>query len=429
MAKILGILEKLNPWWEGKDFETGLERKKYLQKIKSYIKTKEIAILTGIRRSGKTTLLFQTIKDLIENNKIDPKRIFFVNFDEADIANLENPIEKVLNTYNQEVYSEDNSYFLFDEIQNVKDWEKWAKTIYDRKKNQLIISGSSSKLLDNKLATLISGRYLKINVFPLDFREYLDFNNIEDLSSKLKLISNKNKIMNMLKSYLAEGGFPQVALQPNKNLKREHLKTYYESIVYKDILSMHEIRHTKVMKELIYYLFSNFTNPYSYKQLSELLKVDFSTIKEYLDYIEESRMLFELCIFSYSLKTQSKNNKKVYCADNGLRNAISFQFSKDEGKLAENLVFIELKRREKEFFYWKNKGEVDFIIKNKDQSLIAMNVTYTNDIEEREINSLIEFKKEFKKTKELVILTKDTEKKEKRIRFIPLWKWLLTDKP
>ncbi len=426
MTQLLEILEKLNPWWEGKEFEIGLVREEYLSKIKKYLTTKEIVILNGVRRSGKTTLLFQIIHDLIYNQKIEPKKILFVNFDVPDLANLENPIKSILNTYRQDVCSDKNTYLVFDEVQNIKGWERYAKTIYDSKEPQLIVSGSSSYLLDSKLATLISGRYLKVPVFPLDFSEYLFFNGLKTFRDRLWLVSNKNKIMNNLKNYLSEGGFPRVALQKNNTLKREHLRTYYESIVYKDILLLYNIRHTKILRELIYYLCSNFTGLYSYKTLSELLKVDFTTLKEYFYYAEEAKILFETPLFSYSLKTQSRNNKKIYCIDNGLRNAVSFKFSKDEGKLAENLVFIELKRRDKDVYYWKNKGEVDFIIKNKDQTLTAINVTYSDEINERELKALNEFKDGFKsKVKELIILTKDTEQKKDGIKFIPLWKWLL----
>ena len=134
--------------------------------------------------------------------------------------------------------------------------------------------------------------------------------------------------------------------------------------------------------------------------------------------------------FSYSFKEQKTLASKVYCIDNGLRNAVSFKFSKDEGKLAENLVFIELKRRGMDVYYWKKKSEVDFVVKNKDQSLSAINVSYTNEIEQREISSLLEFKKEFKtKISDLILLTMDLEKQELvngvKIKYIRLWKWLL----
>jgi len=126
------------------------------------------------------------------------------------------------------------------------------------------------------------------------------------------------------------------------------------------------------------------------------------------------------------VKAQSRNNKKIYCIDNGLRNAVSFKFSEDEGRLAENLVFVELMRRENEAYYWKGKGKVDFVVRNEDGSLNAINVSYTNDVEEREVSGLVEFKDEFSdKTGELIILTKDVGKTEGDVRFIPLWKWIL----
>jgi len=434
MAQLLEILEKLNPWWKRKEFETGFIRNAYLSKIKTFLKSKEIVVLTGVRRAGKTTLLFQTIHDLIYNQKIDPKKILFVNFDEPDLANLKNPIKEILDVYFQDVCSDKNTYLIFDEVQDIKDWEKWAKSIYDEKEHNLILSGSSSNLLDSKLSILISGRYLKISVFPLDFTEYLFFNNLSIKKDKISLASNKNKIMNLIKSYLKEGGFPRIVLEKNNSLKKEILKNYYETIIYKEIVSMHEVRNVKALRELIYYLCSNFSELYSYKQLNELLKIDFLTLKEFLHYAEEAKILFENSFFSYSLKTQARYNKKIYCIDNGLRNAVSFKFSKDEGKLAENLVFVELKRRDKEIYYWQNskKQEVDFAIKNKDRSLTGINVSYTDEPNKREIQGLLEFKKEFKQCKNLIVLTKNLEKETKfnkiEIKFIPLWKWLLEDK-
>ena len=136
-------------------------------------------------------------------------------------------------------------------------------------------------------------------------------------------------------------------------------------------------------------------------------------------------LVFTLDHFSYSFKEQKTLPQKIYFIDTGLRSAVSFTFSKDEGKLVENIVFLELRRQGKEIYYWKNKGEVDFVVKQKNNSLSAINVSYTDDIDEREMKSLIEFKENFKKTKELIIITKSLEKTEKGIRFIPVWKWLL----
>jgi len=146
-----------------------------------------------------------------------------------------------------------------------------------------------------------------------------------------------------------------------------------------------------------------------------------------MSYFEDAYLLFTVPIFSYSLKVQEQNPRKLYTIDNGLRNAVSFKFSEDEGRLAENLVFIELKRKNREIYYWKGRGEIDFVIKNKDNSVDLINVCYSDEIQKREYDSINEFIEKHPKVKinKCIILTKDIEKKEKKTEYIPLWKWLL----
>ncbi|KAF5421042.1 MAG: hypothetical protein C5S41_12320 [Candidatus Methanomarinus sp.] len=426
MDEILDTLIKLNPWWDYKNFDTGIFRNRYTLKIEKYLSTGEIVVLSGVRKAGKTTLIYQMIHGLINDHNTEPKKILFVNCDEPILNLSDNFLKKIMEVYKQDVCSEDHTYLIFDEIQNVTGWEKWIKSLYDTKKYHIIISGSSSHLLDSSLSYLISGRYFRINVFPLDFIEYLHFNDFHIKKDRISAAANKDKIIHMMKNYLQDGGFPRVTLEKDRELKKEYLNSYYDSIVYKDIILLHKIRNGKIHRELITYLCSNFTNLYSYKKLTELLKIDYATLKEYLYYAEEAKILFETHYFSYSLKTQSRNNKKIYCIDNGLRNAVSFRFSRDEGRLAENLVFVELLRRGKDPYYWVGKGEVDFILKNRDGSLSAINVSYTNEIDKREISGLIEFEKKYSgMTKELILLTKDVSKAEDSVKFIPLWKWML----
>ena len=383
-------------------------------------------VLSGVRRAGKTTLIYQLIDDLINNQNVESEKILFVNCDEPELNATDNLLKKVMDTYRQDICSEDYTYLIFDEIQNVAGWEKWIKSLYDTKKYYIVISGSSSHLLDSNLSHLISGRYLKINVFPLDFSEFLQFNDINIKTDKIFTAANKDMILNKLKHYLQDGGFPRVTLEKDAELKNEYLKSYYDSVVYKDIVLLYKIRNVKILRDLVYYLCTNFTSLYSYKKLTELLKIDYATLREYLYYIEQAKMLFEVHYFSYSVKAQSRNNKKIYCIDNGLRNAVSFKFSEDEGRLAENLVFVELMRREREVYYWKGNDEVDFVVKNEDGSLSSINVAYTNDVEEIEVSGLVEFKDVFAdRVGELIILTKDVAKTEGGVQFVPLWKWIL----
>ncbi len=426
MASVLDLLVALNPWWSGRPFETGIRREKYFTTIRKYLETGEIVVLTGVRRSGKTTLLFQIIDDLIRNRQVDPRSVLFVNCDEPEIARLEKPLETLLETYRRDVCGGGAAYLILDEIQSIDGWERWVKSIYDRKECTLIISGSTSYLLDSHLSTLIAGRYLPVHVYPLDFAEYVVFSGEHLPSDPVSLATAKYRILHLLGEYLREGGFPQVVLQRDTAVRRDQLKAYYDSIVYRDIVRVNEVRNQAALGDLLAYCMTNVTSPYSYRSLREMLGIDFETIKEYLHYAEQAKILFEVRYFSYSLKTQSRNNRKIYCIDNGLRNAVSFRFSEDEGKLAENLVFLELLKRGFAIYYWKRQGEVDFVVKNPDRSLTAINVSYTDTLHEREEKALLEFtERHAPAVRECILLTKDTEKQEGAIRHVPLWKWLL----
>lgn len=426
VADLLDVLVALNPWWSGKGFDTGIRRERYFSTIKRFLTSGEIVVLSGVRRAGKTTLLYQIIDDLIATGEIDPRTILFVNCDEPEISRLDHPLETVLETYRREICSEEGALLVFDEIQNVEGWERWIKSVYDRKTFRLIISGSSSYLLDSRLSTLISGRYLPVNVYPLDFAEYLLFHDMSVEKDAVALAAEKFTFMHLLKSYLREGGFPGVVLQEDEATRKTQLEVYYDSIVYRDIVLVNNIRNQKSLSDLLTYFLTNFTSPYSYRSLETVLGLDFATIKEYIHYAEMAKILFEVRYFSYSLRTQARHPRKMYCIDNGLCNAVSFRFSGDEGRLAENLVFIELKKQGFQPHYWKKEGEVDFVIRHPDDTLTAINVTYTDTVPEREGRGLLEFADEFApRVRDLIVLTRDTATTENGIRFIPLWKWLL----
>ncbi len=425
---LLDILTAHNPWWNDRDFSAmaGVCRGRYFKKIRAYYDSGEIIFLNGVRRSGKTTLLMQMIQDLINERGADPRSILFVNCDEPAIAQLTNPLEMVLDTYRKEVYSQEGATLVFDEIQTISGWERWIKAIYDRKQFRLAISGSSSYLLDSQVSQLISGRYLSLQVYPLDFSEYLHFHGITGIADPVTLASKKYEILELFHRYLYEGGFPQAVLQKDELVRVDQLSAYYDSIVYRDIVKGNNVRNQRALGDLIAYMMANITSPYSYRKLVDLLGIDTATIKEYIRYAEMAQILFEVLHFSYSLKVQARNDKKIYCIDNGLRNAVSFSFSKDTGRCAENLVYIELRRRGYTPYYWKKNGEVDFIMKMHDSSLMAINVTYTDQLHRRETDALREFAEEFgSKVSRCILLTKDTQGADGMIQYIPLWRWLL----
>ncbi len=210
-----------------------------------------------------------------------------------------------------------------------------------------------------------------------------------------------------MKEYLEEGGFP-AAFYKEGEFKRLLLAQYFDDIIYKDIVDRHGIKSRKT-RDLALYLASNITALISLRNIRNTLGLSYESIKDYLTYYNDAFLFFTVEHFSYSLKEQKTRPSKTYCIDNGLRNAVSFRFSKDDGKLAENLVYTHLRQAKDDIYYWKGKGEVDFIIKNPDHTITAINVTYTDKINEIEIQSLLEFKQNHKKTKKLIIITKKTE--------------------
>jgi uncharacterized protein len=412
-------LNNWNPWWQTKNMPEifkGIKRDINPLIFKS-LKEKEILVFTGIRRCGKTTIMYQIIDYLLKD--YDANQILYVNLDDELLK--KEKIETIYSEYKQNKNPDKKSFVFLDEIQNIQNWELFLKKYYDLKENiKFIISGSCSNLLTQEYSTLLTGRNLTFKIYPLDFKEYLEFKKIE---KKNITTSIKNKIIYELSDFFENGGFPEVFFK-EKEIKHILLKQYFYDIIYKDIIRRHNLNSKKIT-DLAIYLLTNISNPFSINKLRNFTGLATDSIKEYISYLEDAFIISTINHFSYSLKESSQLPKKVYSTDTGLRNIAGFKFSEDTGKIAENSVFIQLKKQEKEIFYWKNKGEIDFIVKNKDQTLTAINVSYTNEIPEREINSLLEFKKKFKKTKELIILTKDTEKKENEIKYIPLWKWLL----
>lgn len=393
--------------------------------------TRKIVSLIGARRIGKTSYFFQMIGDL--EASVGRERILYINFEDERVLPLDvKDLNFILDAY-YELYPENvdrELYLFFDEIQNISGWEVFVRRLYDRGDLKIFLTGSSSKMLSKELATSLRGRILTFYLYPLDFREYLTFRGIEPVRD-FEYSKQRFELKKLFEEYLYDGGFPEVVLEAPE-LRKKILQDYFEMMIYRDLVERFSVRNTILLKALAKYLVTNIGNPFSvtsyYKMIKQSQEVSKGTLLEYLSYLEDISLVYFLPLFSYSLRVQAINPKKIYCLDNGLRSAISFTFSKDEGRLAENLVFLELMRREKEIHYWKNEGEVDFIVKEDDSSLTAINVTYTYSIAEREVSALKKFseKEEFAPhIKELILLTKDTEKTENGIAYIPLWKWML----
>jgi hypothetical protein len=419
-----------NPWWENKiliEKLVGRPRPRYHLLIDS-VRIKEATIITGVRRSGKSTIMYQMIKHLLAKG-VGPEQILFVNLEDKRLA--KDSLDDIYECYRENVNSDSKSYIFLDEVHRKENWESWVRKKYDLKEDiKFVISGSCSYLLRREYSTLLTGRNITFDVLPLNFEEFLLFKNIDVDKIKKGIILQKTKIkiQQSLKEFTAMGGFPEVFFK-EKEFKLKVLEQYFDDIIYKDIVDRYNLNSQKT-KDFALYLMTNFTGNISLRNLRNSLNLSYDTIKEYISSFKEAFLFFTIDYFSYSLKEQKTRPSKIYCIDNGLRNAVSFKFSKDEGKLAENLVFLELRSRGKDVYYWKSEKqkEVDFAVKNKDGSLTAVNVSYADDINERETDALLEFKQEFKKAKHFLVITKEHEARKSGIQFIPLWKWLLLEK-
>jgi len=392
--------------------EKGLARDVDFHKL---IFTKQITVISGIRRCGKSTLLLQLMEEFDEFS--------YMNFDDERLLNFSvSDFQTLLSIFSKFTKSE---VVFFDEIQNVEGWERFIRRIFDEG-YKIFITGSNAKLLSSELATHLTGRYIKIELFPFSFSELLSYHNVNynKLSSSIR-----SEIIVLFDYYLIEGGFPEMI----KYNDDEFLMRVYEDVLYKGLIVRYKIKNIKQFKNLSQYLFTNFTSSISYNSLKTLLNIkSATTVQEYISFLEESYLIFELYKYDFSLKKQFVSNKKVFIIDNGIRNKVALMFSSDKGRFLENLVFIELKRREKDFYFYKTKRnlEIDFLYyDNKQFHLIQVSYGLGDmRTRQREIKAMVDAASELPNTKNL-LLTYDEEDTfvdgSVKIKIQPVWKWLL----
>ncbi|UCH95377.1 MAG: ATP-binding protein [Candidatus Aminicenantes bacterium] len=379
-----------------------------------------IKVIIGPRRSGKS---FFTIHEL---NKVGTYG--YANFDDEALVEVDD-YNDIIETI-QALYQKTDVIFL-DEIQNLPKWELFVNRL-QRQGYCLVVTGSNSRLLSRELASHLTGRYLPALVFPFSFKEYLRYYYPGDVTT--------SEIKTKLSDYLQSGGFPE-PLVKDLNLK-QYLSTLHDSVIFKDIIKRHKIRASRGIAELSRYLLSNPGALVSYRNLAKICKVKSEhTITKYLGHLEEAFLFFQVTAFSFKVRNQVKAPKKIYAVDNGLITSLGFRVFDTLGVLYENLAAIELKRRELngelEFYYYKTRQdyEVDFVIKQALEVTQLVQVSYNITDEKtksRETRALVYASKELNCTK-LMVITDDYEGEEtvewygikRKIRFIPLWRWLL----
>lgn len=373
-------------------------------------RTKQITVITGVRRSGKSTLMLQLARQ--------HKQFYYLNFDDDRL--LQFTVEDFGNLMQVFRSMFESEVIALDEIQNVPSWERFVRRIHDEG-FKVYLTGSNAKLLSSELATHLTGRYIRIELYPFSLMEVFRFRNIDPTGQSTMA---KAKIRKTFLDYLEQGGFPEYL----KYQDQEFLKRVYDDIIYKDLIVRYGIRNISGFKKLSQYLFTNVTGEISYNGLKEILGFSsVASVREYISYLSEAYLLFEVYKYDASLKRQYISNKKGYIIDNGLRNIVAFRFSPDTGKLLENLVFLNLKKRYEEVFFYKTRQnlEVDFYIPAK-KLLFQVSHDITNEkTKQREIRSLFAAMQELKvKVSFLFTSGEETVIKDPAgtIHVVPAWK-------
>ncbi len=379
----------------------------------TYLSTKQIVVISGVRRSGKSTLLRQFSQELGPCHFItfDDERL--LDFSVADFQSLLLVFKK----------RHQGTTILIDEVQTVPGWERFARRLHDEG-YKVFITGSNAKLLSSELATHLTGRYLKIELFPFSFREFLL---ARTLPARPVTTADQAAVSVAFDDYMEQGGFPEMTTSPTSEL----LLQLYEDILYKDLIVRFKIRDVKLFRQLAQFLFTNIGSPISYHGLAKTLAARSAvSIKRYLTFLSEAYLIGEIYKYDWSLKKQFVSNKKVYVIDLGMRSRVGFSWSEDRGRKLENIVYLELRRRRKEVFYFKDTRECDFVVREGQRVTEVLQVTETLSAsnEAREAEGLIQALERCQASFGIII-TRDQRRNlthaGQQINVIPITDWLL----
>jgi len=431
------IIKTILASWKSKDLPEIIKRELDLGSYVS-LKPRKIIVITGFRRVGKTYAVLDLIKGLLNNNSRE--EVVYINFEDERIPEKIEFLTQLIPTI-KEFFSKNIKFLFLDEIQDIQKWSKWVRRIYDNESFEIFVTGSSSKTSSRHIPTELRGRFLEIKIFPLSFSEFLKFKKeVFDIKTIQYSDNEKGKLMRLLNEYLEYGALPEIVLS-RENKKFEISQSYYKTVIRRDLVERYNIKNEEVLKALLRLLLNS--KQYSISKLYNTLKslnyeVGKTTIQKYLGYIEDSYFMFSVPVFSYKVKDQLQYPRKNYFIDNSFINSISTKFSKNFDRMYENIVAVYLlKKFGDNVFYWESekKEEVDFVIKENIKVSQLIQVCYNiSDLEtkKREVKTLLKASKELK-CKNLLIVNSnyENEKTEEwfgikgKIKYIPLWKWLL----
>lgn len=410
------LLEQFDSFWK---LETGIPRDR-LADVEQAASLPHVVIVSGLRRAGKSTLLAQLA------HKLGQEAFYYLNFEDDRFLGFQSEDANDLYQSLVEVFGE-RKIFIIDEIQNIAGWEHFVRRFMDMGL-KFYISGSNASLLSRELGTRLTGRYVPIELFPFSFREFLEFRGMPVPNLKRMTTAGRGALNSALGSYLQMGGIPEALKYPELPL----LRTLYDDVLYRDIATRYHLDAVTALKELAFYLMSSPANLVSFNKLKGQFHLgSVNTIKSYIDYMENSWLIFAVNLYDFSVKRQQIAPKKIYCIDSGLANTVGFGFSPNTGKLLENLVYLALRQRSREVYYYNTAGgyEVDFYLPEEQQLVQVTQNLDAPGIRERELRALAEAVQSLK-VKKCLILSDANEQDLKvtgvSVEVRSIAEWLLT---
>jgi hypothetical protein len=369
------LIEQFESFWQ-KDI--GVERSK-LKEVEQAAPLPHAVIVSGLRRVGKSTLLAQMA------HRLGKEIFYYINFEDDRLLGFQAGDANDLYQLLVEIFGE-RKIFLVDEIQNIPGWEHFIRRFMEMGL-KFYITGSNASLLSRELGTHLTGRYVSIELFPFSFCEYLQFRGQAIPNFQRMTTVEQARINSAFNAYLVSGGIPDALKYPGLPL----LRSLYDDVLYRDIATRHRLGAVTALKELAFYLISNPSGMVSFNRLKEHLRLgSVNTVISYIEYMENSWLIFTLNRYSFSVKRQQIAPKKIYCIDTGMVNSVGFHYSPNTGKLLENLVFLTLRQQTKEIFYYMSSGgnEVDFYLPKQRQLIQVSQRLENSSTRERELRAL-----------------------------------------
>ncbi len=394
------------------------------------INLNKIITLIGGRRSGKTFVLFQIINSLLKN-RVKKQNILFINFDDERLEGIEPDV--IIQAY-RELYPEvelSQVYFFFDEVQALKNWEKFVFRLYELYKPKIFLTGSNSRLLAMEVATQLRGRTLVYEIYPLSFGEFLKFKNIP---TNFYSPVARSRIKKAFEDFLLFGSFPEIIDFP-QDLKIQTLQNYFNTIIYRDIIERYNVENQTALRYFTKRLIANLGKPSSINKIfnelkSQNIKISKNSLYDFSQYLQDVFFAFPVSKAQLSEKKTLQGQKKYYFLDNGLINALTPLFINNYGLLLENIVYLTLRRQGLPVYFWKNSYEIDFMVFPDDNKPILIQVSYdisANSTYEREIKALLMAGKKFN-TNRLLLITPDIHKIiTDKIKVVDIIELLLSD--